>query len=86
MRARRQEDRAESIAGDEVWNSLDETDKKLLIYMSGKRVVTTAELAEYVGKSKGTISKHLNYLISLNLVRINGNKYDFNHTYELVTN
>ena len=58
MRARRQEDRAESIAGDEVWNSLDETDKKLLIYMSGKRIVTTAELAEYAGKSKGTISKH----------------------------
>ena len=26
------------------------------------------------------------FLQSVYLVRINGNKYDFNHTYELVTN
>ena len=52
----------------------------------GNQIVTTIELAEYTSKSRRTISKHLNHLIELKLIRINGNKYDFNHTYELVTN
>lgn len=84
MRARRQEDRAESIAGDEVWNSLDELEKTILIYMSGRQKVTTAELVKYTGKSRNPIRKRLNHLSELDLVKSVGVSNDPSRCYELI--
>lgn len=86
MRTMRQTDRtAESIGGD-VWNNLDDLERKILVYMGSKSGVTRAELSKFTGKSSTPVSNRLNNLISLGIVKRNGNRYDSNQTYSLVVN
>lgn len=85
MRNMRSADRAVEAIGTDKWNSLDDLDKSIVTYMSSKITVTRAELCDMSGKSNRTISNRLNGLMEINLVYRNGNKYDPNHTYSLVT-
>lgn len=79
----RQKDRAREVAGITDWKELDNLEKQILTYMSGKVSVTNTELCEMTRKSNATVSKRLNHLIALNIICINGNKYDPAHTYSL---
>ncbi|MDO4976758.1 MAG: ATP-binding protein [Eubacteriales bacterium] len=79
----RQKDRAREVAGVTDWKELDNLEKQILTYMSGKVSVTNTELCEVTKKSNATVSKRLNHLIDLNIICINGNKYDPLHTYSL---
>ena len=81
MRTRRQLERAASNLGEDVWEELDDLEKKILTYMSGKNEVTRKELSEMMNKSNGTISRRLNKLIERNIIIRNGNKFDSTHTY-----
>jgi len=53
--------------------------------MSGKNEVTRTEHTEFTHKSNGTVSKRLNNLIDMKIVKINGNKYDPGHTYSILS-
>lgn len=79
----RQKDRAKEIIGQNEWGSLDELEKLILTYMSGKITVTRSELCKIAKKSNATISKRLNHLLDMGIITINGNKYDAAHTYSL---
>lgn len=84
MRTMRQSDRAAENIGVDIWNQLDDLEKKILAYMGSNKEVKSSELSEMTQKSGRTINDRLNHLISLDIVKINGNKYDPNHTYEVV--
>jgi len=51
--------------------------------MSGRVEVTNTELCQVTRKSNGTISKRLNKLIDMDIIKMKGNKYDSSHTYYL---
>ena len=79
MRNIRQENRLERILTPEVWQQLDELEKLILTYLGSKKTVTRSELCTY----PNTISARLNHLISLNIIKRNGSKYDPKQTYEM---
>lgn len=79
----RQKDRAKETIGRDEWGSLDDLEKEILTYMSGKVNVTRSELGEITKKSNGTVSKRLKHLLDMEIISINGNKYDSTHTYSL---
>lgn len=83
MRNIRQENRLERILTPEVWQQLDELEKLILTYLGSKMTVTRSELCTYTNKAPNTISARLNHLISLNIIKRNGSKYDPKQTYEM---
>ena len=83
MRNIRQENRLERILTPEVWQQLDELEKLILTYLGSKKTVTRSELCTYTNKAPNTISARLNHLISLNIIKRNGSKYDPKQTYEM---
>lgn len=84
MRTVRQAERAEKILGIGGWGELDSLERTILIYMVGKKRVKTSELAQHTGKASRTISKRLNHLIGLQIIKRNGSKTDPNQSYELI--
>lgn len=83
MRTMCQADRAVENIGDAVWEQLDELERKILVYMGGKKSVKTAELVEHTGKSTRTVGTRLNHLIELNIIKRNGTKNDPKQSYEM---
>jgi ATP-dependent DNA helicase RecG len=84
MRTMRQSDRAASNIGEDVWEGLDDLEKQILAYMVGRKQVRTSELAEHAGKATRTISKRLNHLMDMEIIKRNGTKTDPNQSYELI--
>ena len=84
MRTMRQSDRAAENLGKDVWEGLDDLEKQILAYMSGKKQVKTSELAKHTQKAPRTISVRLNHLLDLNIIKRNGTKTDPMQTYELI--
>lgn len=84
MRAIRQRGKIIDNIGEDVWDNLDDMEKKILAYMGSHKLVTTAELAEYVGRTSKTVSGRLNHLMDLNIIRRNGTRTDPKQTYELL--
>lgn len=84
MRTIRQESRIERIITPEIWEQLDELERKILTYLGSKKKVTRAELSDYTNKSSNTVSTRLNHLIELGVIRRNGTKYDPKQTYEMI--
>jgi len=85
MRSMRQVDRAEESIGGAIWDELDELERSILVYMGSKATVTRAELCQHTTKSNKTISTRLNRLLDMDIIKRNGNKFDPNHTYSLIT-
>jgi ATP-dependent DNA helicase RecG len=84
MRSIRQGDRAMNSFGQDVWDSLDNTEKMIVSYLINKGTAKRVELTQYTGKSSGTVTNRLNKLIDRGLVRANGNQYDPNRNYEVL--
>lgn len=84
VRRMRQSDRTVATIGTDLWQELDDLEKKILSYMGSKTTVTRAELCDVTGKSNVTITSRLNNLIDKELVKRNGNKYDPMLTYSLM--
>ena len=84
MRRVRQSDRMSYNVGKDTWNSLDDLEKNILIYMSNKKMVSRLELQNYTGKASRTISLRLNKLIDKGIIKRNGSKNDPQQTYELL--
>ena len=84
MRTMRQENYTVSTVGYENWRQLDAVERQLLTFMVNHGPSSRAQLAEYTGKSSGTVINRLNHLMELGLIKSNGSKYDPNRTYEAV--
>lgn len=83
MRNIRQESRLERLITPEIWEQLDELEKSILTYLASNKTVTRSELCSYTSKAPNTITARLNHLISLNIIKRNGSKYDPKQTYEM---
>ena len=46
-------------------------------------MVFTSEIEDLTDLSRRTVNVKLNHLVDLNIIIINGNKYDPNHTYSM---
>lgn len=83
MRRMRQKEKTREILGEEIWEQLDDLERNMLIYMGSHRQVTSRELAEYTGRSRGTVNARLNHLLALCAIRQIGNKHDPRCSYEI---
>jgi ATP-dependent DNA helicase RecG len=66
-----------------VWEQLDDTERQILVILKGGNFVSKAYIAEVTGKAGRTIARKLNHLLQMEVVKLNGNKYDKNHTYSI---
>lgn len=83
MRERRKKDRAKDNIGLKAWEKMDELEKNIVTYMLNRGAVKRIELERFTNKSSGTIRTRLKHLMSINVVKANGKRYDPNLTYEL---
>lgn len=83
MRRMRQKESAENRIGEEKWAQLDYTERAIISYLASIKEATNAKIVKIVRKSFRTVTSKLNHLIGLDIVNINGNKYDPSHTYSL---
>lgn len=84
MRTMRQSARLEAKVDGDIWNQLDELEKKILTYMGSRSSVTRSELEKYTGKASRTIALRLNHLIGLDIIKRNGRINDPTQTYEMI--
>ena len=84
MRTMRQAAHLEAKVDGDVWNQLDDLEKKILMYMGSRSKVIRSELEIHTGKASRTIIMRLNHLISLGLIKRNGRINDPTQTYEMV--
>lgn len=84
MRSIRQRGKIIDNIGEDVWNTLDDMEKKILMYMGSHKLVTTSDLAAHVERTSKTVSGRLNHLIELNIIKRNGTRTDPKQTYELM--
>lgn len=68
----------------DIWNSLDELERNILVYLSTRKHSTRKELEEYFEKSANTIRRRLRHLIKLDMIKMVGEKYGPNVTYEII--
>ena len=84
MRTMRQSDRTIENIGNDIWDKLDDLERKILVYMGSRATVTRAELEQHISRSGRTVGARLNHLMELGLVKRNGNMYNPKQTYEIV--
>ena len=84
MRNMRKQGRVMEFVGDKMWESLDELDRLILVYMASNASVNRAALEQFTGRSSRTINNRLNRLLEKGLIRSNGNNHDPKRTYSLV--
>lgn len=84
MRMIRQSGHTVESVGKEIWNSLDEIEKRILTYLVNHGPASRAQLEAFTKKSEGTVRNRLNRLIDIHLVKANGNQYAPGRTYEAV--
>ena len=84
MRNLRRQDYTQRHIGEDIWEQLDDCEKKILVYMASNAFITRAQLEAHLGKSNRTITTKLNRLMEKGIVKRNGHKFDPNHTYSMV--
>lgn len=83
VRTMRQAAHIETKVDGNVWEQLDDLEKKILTYMGSKSSVTRSELEIYTGKKGRTIMLRLNHLMDLSIVKRNGHQNDPTQTYAM---
>ena len=68
---------------EDIWTGLDNTERRILLILKENGPISRADIAGNLGMSDRTTSRRLNHLVELDVIRINGSKYDKNHTYAL---
>ena len=84
MRNLRKKDWTVESIGENIWNTLDETEHQIMVFMSEKKQVTRLELQAHLKRSNGFVTKRLAKLIDLGIVKANGNTHDPKRTYSIV--
>ena len=75
--------RTKSNIGESVWEHLDDIERGILKFLTGRGKAKRSEIEAYVGKATRTVTIRLNWLIDQDLIVATGNKHDPNRTYEL---
>ena len=85
MRSIRQREKIADSIGEFTWNDLDDMERKILVYMTSHKQVTTSELAELVERTGRTVGVRLKHLMELNIIKRNGTLTDPKQTYEMIS-
>ena len=85
MRSIRQKEKIADSIGEFTWNDLDDMERKILVYMTSHKQVTTSELAELVERTGRTVGVRLKHLMELNIIKRNGTLTDPKQTYEMIS-
>ena len=83
MRTMRQKSRTKNSIGNNVWDQLDDIERGILTFLTGRGKAKRSEIESYVGKATRTVTIRLNRLMEQDLIIATGNKHDPNRTYEL---
>ena len=83
MRTMRQKSRTKNSIGNNVWDQLDDIERGILTFLTGRGKAKRSEIESYVGKATRTVTLRLNRLMEQDLIIATGNKHDPNRTYEL---
>lgn len=83
MRKVRQNDKLESSIGEEMWKKLDDTDKKLILYIANRGKASRKDLEEETGKSAATVTRRIKRLIEEEVIIRIGDKSDPKHYLKL---
>lgn len=67
----------------EAWDQLDELDKQIITFTGNRGRASKKELMSYTGKAERTVSRRLNHLLELEIIKRNGKPRDPNLTYSL---
>ncbi len=84
MRILRQAGAVRKNIGVSKWEQLDNLEKTILAFMGSRKEVKRVELEQLTGKTGKTITRHLNKLISLDIIKRNGSVNDPYQTYEII--
>lgn len=81
----RRQRRASVVTGrfPEIWNKLDDLEKKILIFCSNHSNSTRTQLVEYTGYESKTVLRRINHLIQWNLLVRNGCQNDPKQSYSI---
>lgn len=81
----RRQRRASVVPGrfPEIWNKLDDLEKKILIFCSNHSNSTRTQLVEYTGYESKTVLRRINHLIQWNLLVRNGCQNDPKQSYSI---
>jgi predicted HTH transcriptional regulator len=66
-----------------VWNQLDDTEHQILAILKENDSVCKKDIVGTTGRADRTIARKLSHLLQLEVIKLNGNKYDKNHTYSI---
>ena len=83
MRKVRQNDKLESSIGEEIWKKLDDTDKKIILYIANRGKANRKELEEETGKAATTVNRRIKRLIEEKIIIRIGDKSDPKHYLKL---
>lgn len=83
MRSMRQQDNAQRIVGEDVWNQLDDLERQILVFMGSHAVTTRAQLEEYTHRTNKTVTIRLNKMIEMGIIKSNGNSHDPKRSYSI---
>ena len=83
MRSMRQQDNAQRIVGEDVWNQLDDLERQILVFMGSHAVTTRAQLEEYTHRTNKTVTIRLNRMIEMGIIKSNGNSHDPKRSYSI---
>lgn len=84
MRRLRQQDYAQRQVGEDVWGELDDLERQILVYMASNAIVTRVQLEAHTGRAVRTLTKRLNRLLQLGLIKSNGNSHDPKRSYSMI--
>lgn len=82
-RSLRNVDRVTKDIGRDIWDSLDDIERTIIIFLGSKKYANRAELESVTNRSATTVKGRLNKLMELQIVKRNGNLNDPRQTYSL---
>lgn len=84
MRNLRKKDWTMESIGDEAWETLEDVEHQILVFMSEKKSVTRQELQNHLKRSGAFVTKRLSKLMDMGIVKSNGHTNDPKRTYSIV--
>ena len=79
-----QSNHAETKAGDQHYEQLDDLERQIISIISTHGAQSTSQLAKLTGKSESTIKRRISILLHNNILKANGNKYAPYRTYQII--
>ena len=85
MRSIRQSRHVEKQLGGNLWDGMDDLERRIITFLFNHGPATRTEIMDYTQKSRNTVMKRLNMLIDAGLIEAAGSKTDPSRKYQIVS-